>query len=420
MGRVLGCTAALALMLGAQGAYAQTTVKWLHIEQNPEVVAYWEERAREFEETNPGVTIQMDYLENQAFKAKLTTMLQSEDRPDIFYSWGGGVFHAQAEAGVLRDITGLMDDEWKDTITPAAVEAFSYQDTMYGVPMLTSQVVFWYNKDLMDQAGVDPDSIETWDDFLAAVQQIKDAGITPLVAGGADKWPLHFYWTHLAIRLGGKEAFEAATSGEGDGFAGETFVRAGELMQQLTELEPFQDGYLAHTNEQASGMFGDGDAAMYFNGNWLYNIQRVWAEDGKGLSDEQLGFFTFPIVEGGQGAPTDTLGGINGWLVSRDAPDEAVAFLRYLLSPEHETEMAKRGFFIPVVKGADAEMTNPFFKEIAGNIGNSGYHQVFYDQMLGPAVGLVVNDVSADLAAGNTTPEEAARTVQEAWEFENF
>jgi raffinose/stachyose/melibiose transport system substrate-binding protein len=73
-----------------------------------------------------------------------------------------------------------------------------------------------------------------------------------------------------------------------------------------------------------------------------------------------------------------------------------------------------------VVKDADAEMTNPFFKEIAGNIGNSGYHQIFYDQMLGPAVGLVVNDVSADLASGNTTPEEAARTVQEAWEFENF
>ncbi len=30
----------------------------------------------------------------------------------------------------------------------------------------------------------------------------------------------------------------------------------------------------------------------------------------------------------------------------------------------------------------------------------SKYHQIFYDQMLGPSVGAVVNDVSADLAAG--------------------
>jgi raffinose/stachyose/melibiose transport system substrate-binding protein len=412
-------TAALALILGVQGALAETTVKWLHIEQNPEVVAYWEEVARDFEAKNPDVKIEMSYLENQAFKAKLTTMLQSEDRPHLFYSWGGGVFHAQAEAGVLLDITDSMDDEWAATFNPTSLEAFTYDDAVYGVPMLTSQVTFWYNKELMDQAGIDPDAIETWDDFLAAVQKIKDAGIVPLVAGGADKWPLHFYWTHLAIRLGGKEAFEKAISGEGDGFASETFIKAGELMQQLTAMEPFQEGYLAHTNEQASGMFGDGKAAMYFNGNWLYNIQRVWASDGKGLADDEMGFFTFPIVEGGKGEPSDTLGGINGWLVSKDAPDEAVEFLRLLLSPEHETEMAKRGFFIPVANGADAEMTNPFYKQIASNIANSSYHQLFYDQMLGPAVGLVVNDVSADLAAGNTTPEEAAQTVQEAWEFEN-
>jgi raffinose/stachyose/melibiose transport system substrate-binding protein len=419
MRHLISGTVALALILGAQGAVAETTVKWLHIEQNPDVVAYWEGLAKEFEAKNPDVKIEMSYLENQAFKAKLTTMLQSEDRPDLFYSWGGGVFHAQAEAGVLRDISDLMDDQWAATINPSSLEAFRYQGALYGVPMLTSEVVFWYNKALMDQAGVDPDVIKTWDDFLAAVQKIEDAGIVPLAAGGADKWPLHFYWTYLAIRLGGKAAFEAATSGEGDGFASETFVHAGELMQQLTSMEPFQDGYLAQTNEQASGLFGDGKTAMYLNGNWLYNIQRVWAADGEGLSDDQLGFFSFPMGEGGQGAPSDTLGGINGWLVGKGAPDEAVEFLRFFLNPEHETEMAKRGFFIPVVKGADAEMANPFFKQIAGNIANSSYHQLFYDQMLGPAVGLVVNDISADLAAGNITPQEAARTVQEAWEFEH-
>jgi raffinose/stachyose/melibiose transport system substrate-binding protein len=80
--------------------------------------------------------------------------------------------------------------------------------------------------------------------------------------------------------------------------------------------------------------------------------------------------------------------------------------------------MGARGYFIPVAKGADADMTNPFFKRIAGNIAASDYHQVFYDQMLGPAVGRVVNDVSTDIAAGVMAPEEAAQAVQEAWEFE--
>ena len=134
----------------------------------------------------------------------------------------------------------------------------------------------------------------------------------------------------------------------------ETFVEAGRKMQELVALEPFQDGFLATTNQEASGMFGDGRTAMYLMGNWLYNVQRVMSADGKGLPDENLGFFTFPIVEGGEGQPTDTLGGINGWLVGEGAPDEAVEFLRYFQTVEHQREMAARGFFIPVAKGADA------------------------------------------------------------------
>ena len=50
----------------------------------------------------------------------------------------------------------------------------------------------------------------------------------------------------------------------------------------------------------------------------------------------------------------------------------------------------------------------PFFK---GNAepGASQYHQIFLDQMLGPSVGRVVNDVSTDIAAGNMTPKDAAQ-----------
>ena len=91
--------------------------------------------------------------------------------------------------------------------------------------MLTSQVGFFYNKDLFAKAGVDAHAIKTWDDLLAAVKKLKAAGITPIIAGGADKWPLHFYWSHLAIRNGGKPAFDAALRGEGEGFASDTFVQ---------------------------------------------------------------------------------------------------------------------------------------------------------------------------------------------------
>lgn len=401
-------------------ARAETTVRWLHIEQNPQILETWTQIARDYEAQHPDVTIDMQFLENEAFKTKLTTLLQSEDRPHIFYSWGGGVLQAQIEAGVLRDVTDHMRGDWEAGLSPAAVNAFSYDGDVYGAPMLVSQVGFWYNKDLFAQAGLDADAIVEWDDLLAAVQTLKDAGITPIAAGGADKWPLHFYYTLLAIRLGGAEGFAAAMAGENGGFESDVYVRSGELYLQLTEMEPFQRGYLAAKYQEAAGVFGNGDAAMHLMGNWDYNTMKTNSVSGEGIPDDRLGWFDFPQIPDQAGRPTDTLGGINGWIFSAGAPDEAVDFMRVFLSQENQRMMGREGFFIPVAKGASSDIQNPFFKAVADNITASQYHQIFYDQMLGPDVGRVVNDVSQDLASGVVTPEEAAEQIQQAYEDANY
>ena len=54
---------------------------------------------------------------------------------------------------------------------------------------------FFYNKELFAKAGVDASKIKTWDDLLGAVKALKGAGITPITVGGADKWPVSFYWS---------------------------------------------------------------------------------------------------------------------------------------------------------------------------------------------------------------------------------
>lgn len=57
-------------------------------------------------------------------------------------------------------------------------------------------------------------------------------------------------------------------------------------------------------------------------------------------------------------------------------------------------------------------------RSAADALSASTYHQIFFDQDLGPSVGRVVNDISVALAADETTPEEAAASVQQAWEDE--
>jgi raffinose/stachyose/melibiose transport system substrate-binding protein len=132
-----------------------------------------------------------------------------------------------------------------------------------------------------------------------------------------------------------------------------------------------------------------------------------------------MGWFAFPSVPGGKGAPEDTLGGMNGWLVTKGSPKEAAEFLKFFTDAQNQRIAAERGYYIPVVNGATEVVKRPLLRMMAENVGHSKYHQLFYDQMLGPSVGAVVNDISADLAAGRVTPVDAANKVQQAWQLAN-
>jgi raffinose/stachyose/melibiose transport system substrate-binding protein len=406
--------AALGLALSTCLAVAQAPVRWLHIEANPAVVKIWEEVARDFEAKNPGVKVEMQYLENEAYKAKVPTLLQSRDRPHIIFSWAGGVLKSQVEAGVLEDISSQVAG-YRDNLSASALAAFTVDNKLYGIPMSVSQVGFMANKDLLGKAGVDVAGVKTWDDLLDAVKKLKAAGVTPIAVGGADKWPVHFYWTHLAGRIGGKPAFDAALKGQGGGFEGETFQKSGELFKQLVDLQPFQNGFLGFKSQQAIGHFGDGKAAMLLAISSFYHTQKVFAVDKVGIADDKLAWINFPTVPGGKGEASDTLGGITGWIVTKGAPKEAVAFLRHLISDEVQRRMAGGNFIVPVVKGAEAGLGSAFMRNIAQNIAASKYHQNFWDQDLGPSVGRVVNDATAELAGGSMTPKAAAKAIQDAY-----
>lgn len=411
--------AVFASFLLSGSAAGAATVKWFIAETNSAQTAWMREVARAYEARTPGTTIAIEVMSSEPYKGKLTTMLQSRDRPDLVYSWGGGVLYAQVEAGFLKDITADMQGAWRASFSPAAVEAMTYKGRVYGAPVQATVSGLWYNKALLARAGVDPASLGSWDGLLDAVRKLKAAGITPFAVGGADKWPLNQYWAQIALRVGGRQAFEAAFNRTGGaGFDSPDLLRTSQLYRQLIEMEPFQRGFMGDTGPQAAGQFGDGKAAMAVTGNWHYPLQRNQSGDQRGQPDEVIGWMPFPTVPGGKGDQSDLLAGINGFLVTRDAPPEAVAFLRYYSSEEVQRDAARRGLFIPVVRGAEQDLANPFFRDMAVRLQNAAYAQNYWDQMLGPQAGRVVNDASADLAAGRITAAQMGSRIQDAWEME--
>lgn len=407
-------TQAMAEPTATEATAQKVTINWWHITTAENQKAVWQKLADEYMAAHPNVTIEITVLENEAFKAKLTTVMQSGEPPDIFQSWGGGVMNEYANAGLLKDITADLDADggaWRNSFSPGALGVYSYQGKNFGVPWDMGMVGFWYNKDLFAKAGIDAPPT-TWTELLADIQKLKDAGITPIALGAGDKWPAAFWWEYLAVRMGGKAAFDAASSRSGS-FADPPFVQAGQKIQELAALQPFQDGFLGATWGDEATAMGNGKAAMDLMGQWAPGAFNDNSADGKGIGDA-LGWFPFPAVEGGAGGATDALGGGNGFAIGKNAPPEAVDFVRYLTRPESQAACAAEGFCVPVVKGGEVGLTDPLLLAVQKGAAAAGYFQLYYDQYLPPAMGSVVNDNVQGVFAGTVSPEQAAQALEDS------
>ena len=371
-----------------------------------------------FEASHPGTDVIVEYMDDESFKVKLPTLLQSPNKPDLFFSFSGGLVAEQASQGVLRDIT-----EYAESTGCAAQHsdggkaAYSVDGKLYGLPMYASNVALWYNKRLAEEAGIDPTQIKTWDDFLDQVEAAKSAGHTPIIIGAKDKWPAMFYHAMLANRIVGTEGYAKAAAGKDGGYAGDTWVETGKQLERLGALEPFQAGYLDTTYDKSQTLFGDQAGIFMLMGEWLVPSQRTVATDGKGMTNQEIGVVPFPAVTGGNGDAKATFGGMNGWLVSEGASDTAVDFLCYYVGPEAQTKAGADGFYLPVSIGAAAEVADTHNKWSADRLSESSGHTVF-DQSLVPSIHAVQLDVAVDLISGATTPEDGAALMEEERQFQ--
>ena len=103
--------------------------------------------------------------------------------------------------------------------------------------------------------------------------------------------------------------------------------------------------FLAHTYPQASGFFHDGKAAFHLMSTWDLTAGPMYSTDKQGLEDAKLGWFFFPEVQGGKGKANDIFGSVYGWLVSKDAPKEAIDFMKVCLRKEIQTKLAAMALY---------------------------------------------------------------------------
>jgi raffinose/stachyose/melibiose transport system substrate-binding protein len=431
VGRTRGVLAAVAvaagvapaMVAGAAGTAPESsepvTIDWWHITDTEPGQTNWQTMADAYMAEHPNVTINITVMNNEAFKPAIQTNIQAGDVPDLFQSWGGGVLLDQVEAGAVQDVTEALAP-YIDDFNPGATALYNIDGVQYGLPYNASMVGFWYNVDLFEQAGIEAPPT-TWDELLEDIQTLKDAGITPIAVGAGDKWPAHFWYSYLMVRFGGADVMnQIAADGN---FSVPGVIEAGQHVAELVAMEPFQDGFLGapwDAPDGEAGVMASQGAAMDLMGQWALGAFRNYA----GIADEpetalpfRVGWFPFPQVEGGAGEPTDGFGGADGFVIGKDAPPETADFLAFITNLENQRTWALAGTGIPANVEATAAIAEapaadgPVMQSVLDALNAAPFLQQFLDQFYTAEIGAAVNDQTALLFAGETTPEDAAAAI---------
>ncbi len=143
---------------------------------DPTEASAYEAIVAAFEERNPGVDVQIEYVPNASdFYTRLATGYAAGLAPDVFlinYRRYGQF----AARGALVPVGPLLDASEtlnKEDYYPQPLEAFQFNGELMCLPQNLSSLVVYYNRDLFDAAGVPyPEEGWTWDEFLSAAKAL--------------------------------------------------------------------------------------------------------------------------------------------------------------------------------------------------------------------------------------------------------
>jgi raffinose/stachyose/melibiose transport system substrate-binding protein len=181
----------------------------------------------------------------------------------------------------------------------------------------------------------------------------------------------------------------------------------------LVSLAPFQPTMLGDDFNAQSRHMGDGKAAMQLMGQWALGVQAGNADLGDKLNGV-MRFAPFPAVRGGKGGLMDAMGGANGFVIGKNAPDRAIEFLGYLSQKENLQRYSDAFPFIPTVPGVT--ISNRALVPVSDYLQKASSFTFYPDQTYPSAVNEAMNKLTSRMIMGELSPEQTCAALQAVWE----
>ncbi|MGW8633009.1 extracellular solute-binding protein [Streptomyces sp. NPDC055793] len=159
-----------------------------------------------FEKAHPGIDLKIQIQEWEGIGEKVTAALASNDAPDVI-EVGNTQVAQYAQSGGLTDFSDRVDELGGGDWLKGLAEPGSYEGKQYGIPYYAANRVVIHRTDLFEKAGVDPASIRTRDQWIAATRKLDEGGTQGIYLPGQNWYVLSgFVWDEggdLAVKSGG-------------------------------------------------------------------------------------------------------------------------------------------------------------------------------------------------------------------------
>jgi raffinose/stachyose/melibiose transport system substrate-binding protein len=382
----------------------------LDVFQSKTVIAeQFEAMAAEFEEANPGVTVNVETVGGSAdWQTILKSRFTADEGPDVFNIEGPAQYELWSE-----NIADLSGEPFTEEAVPSAMQPLNINGKQYGAPVNFEGYGYIYNKDIFEDAGID-EVPTSFSELEAAAQQLDDAGYTAFSTGYGTWWVVGLHMLNVAFAQQDDpgQFIEDLTNGD----ASMANNRVFQDLQQLVDLtvEYGEGNPLATDHNQQVQMLANGEVAMIQQG--------VWKEVALFEANPDLNIGLVPLLINDQskmdrvpvGVPWYFVVNANATEAEREAGKE---FINFMMVSDTGQEYAVEEFgYIPAYKGVSAEGLGGVGKDILKYAEqDKTIPWVFGQWPDGFAQQDAFNNLQA-YVAGQQSWDETLQALDEAWQ----
>lgn len=372
-----------------------------------------EQLNKAFEAAHPGATVTRTARTFDDMKLTLKLAVSAGNGPMVTkVNQGAGDMGTMVKEGLLLPVDAYITKYgWDKLQSDSIIARDRWSDKgqfgegpTYGISSLGEMVGLFYNKKVLDDAGLPVP--KNFDEFTDDLDKLKAKGIAPFMVGTSKQhMALHMIATvsQAHIDAGKRSTLDDLIYGRGGTWKTEGNVAAATLIQKWATGGYFYQGFQGISGDDAVQLFVAGQGAFLISGTWYF---------GDMQNNPDIHFMPFPAPHG-VSKPL-TVGGVDlAWSITSLAKDKATQdlageYINYMISPEAALAWAKAGYLPSTTLPDNADYkASPLLKE-----GIAMWKSVNADNALGhypdwaaPTLLKTIDDATPHLLAGDMKPE---------------